>query len=426
MLKYSEMNKEQLCSEFEAIKQRYENFCQRGLKLDMSRGKPCKEQLDLSLELLDIVNRENGYKDSYGTDCRNYGMVDGLPELKALFAEILEVPAENVIVGGNSSLNLMFDTVQQAMFTGLRGKPWVLQGKVKFVCPAPGYDRHFAICEYFGIEMITVHNKSDGPDMDTICKLIESDPTIKGIWCVPKYENPEGFTYSDDAVRRFAALKPAAPDFIILWDNAYAVHDLNEDGDKLLNIYQECEKNGNEDIVIMFTSTSKITFAGAGVAAMAASPANISAIKKRLTVQTIGPDKINQLRHIRMFKNLDDIKAHMKRHARIIRPKFEKVLSILEQELSNAGIAHWTNLNGGYFISLSVLSGCASRVTELCKKAGLVVTPAGATFPYGKDPDDSNIRIAPTFPDISELAAATELLCICVKYAALEKLINSY
>ncbi|HHW46145.1 MAG TPA: aminotransferase class I/II-fold pyridoxal phosphate-dependent enzyme [Clostridiales bacterium] len=423
MLKYSEMNKEQLRSELEAIKQRYEDFCRRGLKLDMSRGKPCKEQLDLSLELLNMVNSENGYKDSYGTDCRNYGLVDGLPELKALFAEILEVPAENVIVGGNSSLNLMFDTVQQAMFKGLGGQPWSSQGKVKFVCPAPGYDRHFAICEYFGIEMITVQNKPNGPDIDTICKLIEGDPAIKGIWCVPKYENPEGFTYSDEAVKRLAAVKPAAPDFRIFWDNAYAVHDLNDEGDKLLNIYKECSKNGNEDMVIMFTSTSKITFAGAGVAAMAASSANISEIKKRLTIQTIGPDKINQLRHIRMFKNLDDIKAHMKRHAQIIKPKFETVLRIFDQELGDTGIAHWTKPNGGYFISLWVLSGCASRVTELCKQAGLVVTPAGATYPYGKDPDDSNIRIAPTFPDISELAAATELLCICVKYAALEKMI---
>lgn len=423
MAMYNEMNREQLMSEFENIKQRYQDFCRRGLELDMSRGKPCKEQLDLSLDLLDQVNRENGYKDSYGTDCRNYGLIDGLPELKALFSQILEIPADNIIVGGNSSLNLMFDMVQQAMFMGLAGQPWASQGKVKFVCPAPGYDRHFAICEYFGIEMIAVQNKPDDLDMDSICKLIETDPAIKGIWCVPKYGNPEGFTYSDDTVRRFAALKPASSDFRIFWDNAYVVHDLDEQGDKLLNIYDECVKNQNEDLVIMFTSTSKITFAGAGVSALAASPANIAAIKKRMGIQTIGHDKINQLRHIRMFKSLDDIKVHMQRHAQIIRPKFETVLKMFDAELSDTGIAHWTKPNGGYFISLSVLSGCASRVTELCKNAGLVVTPAGATYPYGKDPEDSNIRIAPTFPPISELTAAAELLCIAVKYAALEKLI---
>jgi len=342
--------------------------------------------------------------------------------MKKLFGEILGVSDEQVIVGGNSSLTMMFDTVAQGMTHGFGEGAWLKQGNIKFICPSPGYDRHFAITEYFGVELITVKMTDKGPDMEAVEQLVK-DSSVKGMWCVPKYSNPEGITYSDETVRRIAALKPAAKDFRIFWDNAYAVHDLYDEGDTLLNLYDECVREGNPDLAFMFTSTSKITFPGAGVAAVAASPNNIALLKGRLKFQTIGPDKINQLRHSRVFKNLDDLKNQMKKHAEILRPKFESVLKELEKQLADTGIARWTKPQGGYFISLYVLEGCAKRVAELCRDAGMVLTPAGATYPYGKDNNDSNIRIAPSFPSVEEIGKAAEVLCVAVRYAALEKIL---
>lgn len=428
MSMYSEMSNEKLREELVYAKARYNDFCSRNLKLDMSRGKPGSDQMDLSRGLFHQVSEEKdaGYKSTTGIDCRNYGNLDGLPELKELFGKILEVEPEQVIVAGNSSLNLMFDTIAQAMTHGLPcgdqdGKAWGKEEKVKFICPSPGYDRHFAICEYFGIEMITVANTSEGPDMDEVERLVSADPAIRGIWCVPKYSNPEGIVYSDEAVRRMAALKPLAKDFRIFWDNAYVVHGLSEKEDTLLGIYDACKKAGNEDMVFLFMSTSKITFPGAGVAAEAASPANIARLKKRMSFQTIGPDKMNQLRHARMFKTVESVKEHMQGHSKILRPKFKTVIDLLEKELSGLGIAHWSRPSGGYFISLDVEEGCAAEVGDLCREAGVVLTPAGATYPYGKDPLNKNIRIAPTFPPIDELSQACELLCVAVKLVSLKK-----
>ena len=417
---YDSLNEPALHGEFEAVKRRYEAFRSRNMSLDMSRGKPGPEQMDISSEIFDVVGNAMGFQNETGIDCRNYGGLDGLPELKTLFAEILGVESSQVIVGGNSSLNMMFDTIAQAMTHGFSGKPWMLQEKIKFLCPSPGYDRHFAICEHFGIEMIPVDNTPDGPDMDQVETLVQ-DSTVKGIWCVPKYSNPQGITYSDDTVRRLAALKPAAEDFRIFWDNAYAIHSFSDRDDQLLNIYEECKKNGNENLVIQFTSTSKITFPGAGVAAQAAGPEDVARIKRRMGFQTIGPDKLNQLRHARIFTSVDALRQHMKKHAEILRPKFQIVLDQLEKELGGLGIAEWTNPKGGYFISLDLPDGCAKRTHALCKQAGLVLTGAGATFPYGKDPRDRNLRIAPSYPGNEELKLAAELLCICVKYAVLEK-----
>ena len=417
---YDSLNEPALHREFEAVKRRYEAFRSRNMSLDMSRGKPGPEQMDISSEIFDVVGNAMGFQNATGIDCRNYGGLDGLPELKTLFAEILGVEPSQVIVGGNSSLNMMFDTIAQAMTHGFSGKPWMLQGKIKFLCPSPGYDRHFAICEHFGIEMIPVDNTPDGPDMDQVEALVQ-DSAVKGIWCVPKYSNPQGITYSDDTVRRLAALKPAAEDFRIFWDNAYAIHCFSDRDDQLLNIYEECKKNGNENLVIQFTSTSKITFPGAGVAAQAAGPEDVARIKRRMGFQTIGPDKLNQLRHARIFTSVDALRQHMKKHATILRPKFQIVLDRLEKELGGLGIAEWTNPKGGYFISLDLPDGCAKRTHALCKQAGLVLTGAGATFPYGNDPRDRNLRIAPSYPGNEELELAAELLCICVKYAVLEQ-----
>ena len=373
--------------------------------------------------MFDLVGNDTGFKNISGIDCRNYGGLDGLQELKTLFGGILGMPDDQIIVGGNSSLNMMFDTIAQAMTHGMGGEPWCKQGEIEFLCPVPGYDRHFAITEYFGIKLIPVPMTEEGPDMDVVETLVK-DEKVKGIWCVPKYSNPEGITYSDRVVKRMAALKPAAGDFRIFWDNAYAVHELYEDGDRLLNIYNECVKAGNPDLPLIFTSTSKITFPGAGVAAQAASPNNVAMLKGRMKFQTIGPDKLNQLRHARLLHNLNDVKEHMKRHAAILRPKFEAVLSELEKQLKGTGIARWTNPKGGYFISLYVMNGCAKRVEELCANAGMILTPAGATYPYGKDPDDSNIRIAPSFPSVDEIATASIVLCVAVRYAVLEKLLK--
>ncbi len=422
MSDYLEMSNDELSLLFQTVKSEYEHMRSLHLSLDMSRGKPGFDNMDLSGEMFDLVGNDTGFKNISGIDCRNYGGLDGLEELKNLFGEILGISPEQIIVGGNSSLNMMFDTIAQAMTHGMGGEPWMKQGEIKFLCPVPGYDRHFAITEYFGFKLIPVAMTDEGPDMDAVESLVK-DPAVKGIWCVPKYSNPEGITYSDTVVRRMAALKPAAGDFRIFWDNAYAVHDLYDSGDSLLNLYDECVRLGNPDLPIIFTSTSKITFPGAGVAAEAASPNNVAMLKGRMKYQTIGPDKLNQLRHARMFKTVDDVRRHMKRHADILRPKFECVLSELQNELSGTGIARWTKPNGGYFISLWVMSGCAKRVVQLCANAGMILTPAGAPFPYGIDPDDSNIRIAPSYPSVEEIKKASSVLCCAVKYAALEKII---
>lgn len=424
MSEYSKMTAEELREEFAHVRSEYERLRALHLSLDMSRGKPGFDNMDLSEEMFDLVGNDTGFKNISGIDCRNYGGLDGLAELKTLFAQILELEPDQIIVGGNSSLNMMFDTIAQAMTHGMGGEPWASQGKLKFLCPVPGYDRHFAITEYFGFELVPIPMNGDGPDMDTVEEAVK-DSAVKGIWCVPKYSNPEGITYSDEVVRRMAHLKPAAGDFRIFWDNAYAVHDLYDEGDKLLNIYSECVKAGNPDLPIIFTSTSKITFPGAGVAVEAASHNNVALLKGRMKFQTIGPDKLNQLRHARMFRTAEDVRAHMKKHADILRPKFEAVLSELNSQLADKGIARWTNPKGGYFISLYVEKGCASRVEQLCANAGMILTPAGATYPYGNDPDDSNIRIAPSYPSVDEIIKASRVLCVAVRYATLEKMLNN-
>ena len=425
MPNYPSLSKSELLELSAELRRQYDAFRARGLQLDMSRGKPGADQLDLSLEVLDCINSSESCKAENGTDCRNYGLLDGIPEAKRLFAEMLEVEPDEIIIGGNSSLNMMYDAVARAMTHGMLGspKPWCRLDKVRFLCPSPGYDRHFTVCEHFGIEMITIPMREDGPDMDEVRRLAESDDSVKGIWCVPKYSNPQGITYSDRVVDAFAALKPAAPDFRIFWDNAYCVHHLTDEHDQLKNILEACRRSGHEDMVYIFGSTSKISFPGSGVAMMAASRANIEFIKQQLSAQTIGPDKLNQLRHVRFFKNLGGIEEHMRRHAALIRPKFEAVIESFERDLSGTGIGRWTNPRGGYFISFDAPDGCARRTVQLCMEAGVKVTPAGATFPYGKDPHDSNIRIAPTFPPVNELKTAMQLFCLCVKMAAVEKLL---
>lgn len=423
-MNFSTMSKEELINLRQQLETEYKSFVGQNLTLDMSRGKPGKDQLDLSMGMLDTLNSRSNCCSENGFDCRNYGIVDGIPEAKKLFSEIFEVETDEILVGGNSSLNMMFDTISSAMGNGLLGsEPWASQGKIKFLCPSPGYDRHFAICEYFDIEMIPIENHEDGPDMDTIEKLVSSDPLIKGIWCVPKYSNPQGITYSDETVRRFAQLKPAAKDFRIFWDNSYFVHNLFGEDVKLLNLLKECEKYGNGNMVYMYFSTSKITFPGAGLAGMATSVENVNAIKKRMSVQTIGPDKINQIRHMRFIKNFEGLKNQMERHAEILRPRFEVVLKTLETELGGKGVATWTNPKGGYFVSVDTMDGCAKQVVKMCKDAGVTLTDAGATFPYGKDPRDRNIRIAPSFPPVSELEIAMKLFCICVQLAAIDKIL---
>lgn len=424
MPKYSEMDKTQLTEEYQKLNQEYSSYQARGLSLNMARGKPGKEQLDLSNDMLNILTPETVFQTEDNPECRNYGGLSGIIEAKRLFADILEVAPENVFVGGNSSLNMMFDTIACMMELGCGDKPWNQQGKIKFLCPAPGYDRHFGVTEYFGIEMITVPMTETGPDMDIVEKLVAEDASIKGIWCVPKYSNPQGITYSDDTVKRFAALKPAAKDFRIMWDNAYIIHDINNTPDKLLNIFDELKKNHNEDMVFEFCSTSKISFPGAGVAALAASENNLKLLTKRYNFQTIGFDKLNMLRHVLYFKNLDGVLAHMQKHRAILEPRFQMVTDMLQNQLSEYGVASWTNPNGGYFVSVDVTEGCAKRVVQLCKEAGVVLTGAGATYPYGKDPKDSNIRIAPTYPPVEELKIAMEVFCISAKLAALEKLIS--
>lgn len=420
-MKYCEMSKAELLAEQEKVLHEYNQFKARSLKLDMSRGKPSEGQIAEAIGLLDVMNSKTSYVTESKINTLNYGCPDGLPECKNLFSEILGVPAEKIFVGGNSSLALMFDYISQcyAMGSSVSSEPWCKQGEVKFLCPVPGYDRHFAITEYFGIKMIPVKMTETGPDMDEVESLVK-DKSVKGMFCVPKYSNPTGVTYSDETVKRLAKMETAS-DFRIIWDNAYCVHDLLGKEDKLLDILQECEKCGNPNRAVMFASTSKISFSGAGVAVLAANAENLSYIKRRSSFQTIGYDKSNQLRHVLYYKNIDGVKSHMKRLATIITPRFEVVLSSFEKELRPLEIARWSNPNGGYFISLDVLPGCATRVFNLCSAAGVKLTNVGATFPYGKDPEDSNIRIAPTFPSLEELQVATDLLVIAIKIASLEK-----
>lgn len=426
MKAYKELSRDELLVLKDELNGKYEEAKAKGLKLDMSRGKPSASQLDMEMDFMDVLDSSSTLKTEGGIDCRNYGLFDGIPEAKKLMGDMMGVPADNVIVCGNASLSIMYDTVARSMLLGVMGEtPWCKLDKVKFLCPVPGYDRHFAITQHFGIEMINVPMTENGPDMDMVEKLVAEDPAIKGIWCVPKYSNPQGITYSDETVRRFAALKPAAKDFRIFWDNAYAIHDIYEDSsDELLDILSECEKAGNPDMVYEFSSTSKVTFAGAGISAFAASEANLDEFRKSMTIQTIGYDKINQLRHVRYFKNIEGMKEHMKKHARIVQPKFEAVLEVLEKELSGLEIGSWKKPNGGYFISFDAMKGCAKEIVNKCKEAGVVLTGAGATYPYKKDPDDSNIRLAPTFPTPEELAQATDLFVLCVKLVSVNKLLE--
>lgn len=415
---YEKMTKEQLVAEKKELETRYNAFKAKGLRLDMSRGKPGADQLDLSSGLNDVKDYI-----SDGMDVRNYGIMDGIPSCKKLFADLMGVKPENVIIGPNASLTLMFDYISQCYTHGAGSEPWCRLDEIKFLCPVPGYDRHFTILEHFGIKMINVEMKADGPDMDSIEEYIK-DEAVKGMFCVPKYSNPQGITFSDEVVRRIAALEPAAKDFRIIWDNAYCVHDIAENGDTLLNIFDILPEYGNEDMVIEVCSTSKITFPGAGVSALIASDNNIASIKKRLNAQIISYDKMNQHRHVEFFGDANGVLAHMKKHAAILKPKFDIVLKHLDDELSGKGIAEWFNPKGGYFISLDVMEGCAKRVGELCKEAGVTLTTVGATYPYGKDPKNSNIRIAPSYPPVDELDIAAELLCICVRLACIEKLLG--
>lgn len=427
MKAYSQMSKEELLALKSDLEKAYDDFKARGLKLDMSRGKPSSEQMDLSMGMMDVFHSRADLTAADGLDCRNYGNLDGLPEAKELMASMMECRAEDIIVYGNSSLNVMYDTVARSMTHGVMGNtPWCKLDKVKFLCPVPGYDRHFAITEHFGIEMINVPMTIEGPDMDLVEKLVAEDEAIKGIWCVPKYSNPQGITYSDETVHRFAMLKPAAKDFRIFWDNAYGIHHLYEDKqDYLTEILLECKKAGNPDMVYKFSSTSKISFPGSGIAAIAASDANLAEIRDMMKVQTIGHDKLNQLRHVRYFKDIHGMVEHMKKHADIMRPKFDAVLETLERELGGLEIGSWIAPRGGYFISFDAMEGCAKAIVAKAKEAGVVMTGAGATFPYGKDPKDSNIRIAPSYPTPEELKTAAEIFVLSVKLVSIDKLLEN-
>lgn len=427
IMQYNDMSKEELLALKESLNKEYAEAKAKGLALDMSRGKPSAKQLDVSLGLLDTINSSSDLKALDGTDCRNYGVLDGIPEAKKLMADMMGTTPDHVIVYGNASLNIMYDQISRAYTHGILGNtPWCKLDKVKFLCPVPGYDRHFAITERFGIEMINIPMSESGPDMGMVEEYVSKDASVKGIWCVPKYSNPQGYTYSEETVKRMAALKPAAEDFRIFWDNAYVIHDLYDDNkDEIADIISECEKAGNSDMVFEFASTSKVSFPGSGIAALATSANNIADIKKQLTIQTIGHDKLNQLRHVRFFKDINGLKEHMRKHAEFMRPKFEAVESVLEEELGGLGIGSWTEPKGGYFISFDAMDGCAKAIVAKCKEAGVKLTGAGATFPYGKDPKDSNIRIAPSFPTPEEMKQAADLFVLCVKLVSVEKLLEN-
>ena len=426
MTAYKDRSREELLQEKELLEAKFQEIKGKGLKLDMSRGKPSEAQLNLSMGMMDVLNSTTDLRCSVGVDCRNYGVLDGIPEAKELLADMTEVSPDNIIIYGNSSLNVMYDTVARSMTHGVCGStPWCKLDEVKFLCPVPGYDRHFAITEYFGIKMINIPMTESGPDMDLVEQYVNNDPSVKGIWCVPKYSNPQGITYSDETVLRFARLKPAAEDFRIYWDNAYGIHHLYEDKqDNLIEILMACKQEGNPDMVFKFCSTSKVSFPGSGVAAIGASKRNIDFIKQQMTIQTIGHDKLNQLRHVRFFKDIHGMVLHMRKHADILRPKFETVLNGLKNELGGLEIGSWLEPRGGYFISFDALPGCAKAIVATAKEAGLVMTPAGATFPYGKDPQDSNIRIAPSYPTPEELAVAVELFVLCVKLVSIDKILE--
>lgn len=426
MKSYKEMTREELQILSEELKKEYIDAKGKGLSLNMARGKPAATQLNMSMGLLDAFNSSVDPVTPSGIDTRNYGELVGIPEAQKLMADMMGAPYENVFVFGNASLPIMYDTVSRSYTFGVNGStPWCKLPKVKFLCPVPGYDRHFAITELFGIEMINIPMDENGPDMKLVKEYVEKDDTVKGIWCVPKYSNPAGITYSDEVVRAFASLRPAAEDFRIYWDNAYAVHDLYDEGDVLLDIIGECEKAGNPDMVFEFCSTSKISFSGAGIAAMASSKKNLEWVKKTMAIQTIGYDKMNQYRHVLYFKNLDGIKSHMRKHADIMRPKFEAVLNCFDNELGELKeLVAYTRPKGGYFISFNAMPGTAKKIVAMCKEAGVTLTGAGATYPYGKDPEDANIRIAPSFPDADEMRMAAEIFVLCVKIASVEKLME--
>lgn len=426
MKAYEKMSVEELEQLIRELKKEYGRYQAMEMSLDMSRGKPCKEQLDLSMGLMDALNSDADMFCEDGTDCRNYGVLNGIAEAKVLISDMMENNPDNIIIYGNSSLNVMYDSISRSMTHGVMGNvPWCRLDKVKWLCPVPGYDRHFSITEYFGIEMIPVPMTPSGPDMALVERLVREDESIKGIWCVPKYSNPQGYSYSDETVRRFARLQPAAKDFRIYWDNAYGVHHLyDKEQDYLIEILAECKRAGNPDLVYKFSSTSKITFPGSGIAAIAASSNNLEDIQRQLRYQTIGHDKVNQLRHVRFFEDIHNMIEHMRKHADILRPKFETVETILEKNLGGLGIGSWTKPKGGYFISFDTMDGCAKEVAAKCKKAGVKLTPAGATYPYGKDPRDSNIRIAPTYPPIEDLRTASQLFCLCVKLVSAQHLLK--
>ncbi len=424
-MKLESMSKQELAQFKSDVQKEYDSYKSLGLKLNMARGKPSNDQLALSMPMLDVINSANA--SDISADYFNYGGIDGISEAKELFAPMLGVTPDDVIVFGNSSLNIMFDTVSRCYNFGASAdsKPWKDCGKIKWLCPVPGYDRHFGVTETFGIEMINVPMNSDGPDMDMIEKLVSEDDSIKGMWCVPKYSNPTGITYSDEVVKRLANLSPAAGDFRIFWDNAYCIHHLTDTPDELLNIFEELKKNGKEDMIYMFASTSKITFPGSGVALLAASQANLKHIRSIMAMQTIGHDKLNMLRHVKFFGSFDNLLAHMDKHKALLAPRFNIVTDTLEKEIEELGIGSWIKPNGGYFVSFDSLPGCAKRIVELCKEAGVVLTGAGATYPYGKDPEDKNIRISPSFPSTEELQKAMDIFVCAVKLASAEKLSKS-
>ncbi len=426
MKSYVNMTHEELLTLKASLEESYQLEESKGLSLNMARGKPGASQLALSMPMLDVINGNSDMHTLLGNDTRNYGDWDGIGECRQLLADMMEVKKNNVIICGNSSLNIMYDTIIRSMVKGINGStPWSKLDNVKFLCPVPGYDRHFKITELFGIEMINIPLGEDGPDMDLVEEYVNNDDSVKGIWCVPKYSNPTGISYSDEVVKRFANLKPKAEDFRIFWDNAYCIHHLYDDNQaKILNILEECEKAGNPNMVYVFASTSKVSFPGSGVSAIATSIENMEYIKQFMTTQIIGHDKINQLRHVRFFKNIDGLNIHMKKHADLLRPKFEAVINILEDELTGLEIGSWTKPKGGYFISFDAMPGCAKAIVAKCKKLGVVLTDAGATYPYGNDPDDSNIRIAPSFPTPEEMIEATKIFVLCVKLASVERLLS--